>query len=463
MNRCKRLYPLTVLATVTALAYGLLAQFRYEHFEAYGFDLGIFDQAIWHYSRFQVPGSDIRGLPNLLGDHFHPILMLLAPLFWFLHGAPILLWAQVILLASSVIPVCLFSQQRLGYFPGLLLATAYALSWELQATVYFDFHEVAFAVPLIAWAVWAMEARNWKVYAWCVLGLLLTKEDLSLLVSTFGIYLLVKREWKWGVGSLVLGLVWFTFIVILVIPYFAGGTYAHWDYGLGSNLPSALKAIFLAPLAALKVFVLPRTKLRTLWFLFHPYLLLSFCSPLCLLCVPLLAERFFGLDPAWWTTGFHYNATIVPVLAMSAADGLARLIRYWPSRHLALIATSGMAVYALWLVHAFPLANLLSANYLRLSASDLVGQRALSVIPAKASVTAEMAIISHLTERQNVEQLLPGAIGLDYVIVSSKVGSVAPLITWSQTEVVLNQTLARHSYTLIFNQDGWQVYRLNKT
>jgi hypothetical protein len=37
--------------------------------------LGILDQTIWGYSRFEVIPNTVKGIPNLPGDHFHPALM----------------------------------------------------------------------------------------------------------------------------------------------------------------------------------------------------------------------------------------------------------------------------------------------------------------------------------------------------------------------------------------------------
>ena len=46
-----------------ALAYALYGLFRHWHFGSSAYDLGIFDQAVWHLSRFEAPASTISGLP----------------------------------------------------------------------------------------------------------------------------------------------------------------------------------------------------------------------------------------------------------------------------------------------------------------------------------------------------------------------------------------------------------------
>lgn len=68
---------LLALTALTACAYATFSVLRHSHYGSFAFDLGIFDQAIWHYSRFELPETTIVGLPTFLGDHFHPILLLL--------------------------------------------------------------------------------------------------------------------------------------------------------------------------------------------------------------------------------------------------------------------------------------------------------------------------------------------------------------------------------------------------
>ena len=43
---------LWIVPAALAVAYALYALFRHWHFHSSGYDLGIFDQAVWHLSRF---------------------------------------------------------------------------------------------------------------------------------------------------------------------------------------------------------------------------------------------------------------------------------------------------------------------------------------------------------------------------------------------------------------------------
>ena len=68
---------LACVVCALAAGYSAYALLKHWHFDS-SYDLAIYDQAIWHLSRFERPASSIRSLPNVFGDHFHPIIALFA-------------------------------------------------------------------------------------------------------------------------------------------------------------------------------------------------------------------------------------------------------------------------------------------------------------------------------------------------------------------------------------------------
>src|SRR6266566_6163312 len=93
----------TAMVIAGAAGFSAISLFRYVHFGANGFDLGIQDQTVWGYSRLEVIANTVLGVPNLLGDHFNPILMVLAPFYWLWPSAATLLVAQAVLLAVAML------------------------------------------------------------------------------------------------------------------------------------------------------------------------------------------------------------------------------------------------------------------------------------------------------------------------------------------------------------------------
>jgi len=84
-----------LLAAALFLAYACWSIHRHLRLRTSGYDLGIFEQAIRGYAHLGAPDSTIKAPGfNLLGDHFHPILVVLAPLRspLLLAAVPTLAW-----------------------------------------------------------------------------------------------------------------------------------------------------------------------------------------------------------------------------------------------------------------------------------------------------------------------------------------------------------------------------------
>src|SRR5258705_2779678 len=95
--------------------YTTLSVSRHLRLRSSGYDLGIFEQAIRGYAHLRPPVVDLKG-PGyfLLGDHFHPILALLGPVYRLFPSPVTLLIAQAALLAVSIIPLTRLAISQLG-------------------------------------------------------------------------------------------------------------------------------------------------------------------------------------------------------------------------------------------------------------------------------------------------------------------------------------------------------------
>jgi uncharacterized membrane protein len=185
--------PVTWAIALTVFgAYAAISLFRLLQLNPTSWDLGIYTEYVKQVAHFQAPVADIRRSGfNLLGDHFQPIVALLAPFFRIFPSAATLLIAQALLAALSVFPVSRIAREKLGTGTGRAVAIAYGFSWGLQQLVEFDFHEIAFAVPLLAFSVSALMQGRLKAAAWWALPVVFVKEDQGFTVAAIGLYLIV--------------------------------------------------------------------------------------------------------------------------------------------------------------------------------------------------------------------------------------------------------------------------------
>ncbi|MEU3602178.1 DUF2079 domain-containing protein [Streptomyces sp. NPDC006798] len=406
-------------AAVFLALYATLSVRRHLLLRTTGYDLGIFEQAVRAYARFQPPVVPLRGEGfNLLGDHFHPAIAVLAPLYRLWPSPLALLTAQAALIAVAVVPLAGWALETLGRRAAHAVALVYGLSWGVASAVAFDFHEVALAVPLVSYAVVALGRRRWRAAVLWAAPLVLIKEDLGLTVAAVGAYIAWKGPRRLGLLTAVAGLAASAVEIELLLPAFnpAGG-YAH-----GGNLPddartSLLTTIALAPLDALR----PDVKAATLVLVFAPSALLALRSPLALLAVPTLAWRMLSANGFHWGTSFHYSVVLMPVVTAGLIDAL----RHWrtapaatpaatpapepapaagrppAARHVRASLATALAVTAV-ILPSFPLALLAQRATWRTTEHVEAAGELLARIPDGATVAASNRLVPQLTARTEV-------------------------------------------------------------
>ena len=341
------------LTTVTAAIYSVYALVLYATYRDSSYDLTIFDQAVRSYSRFHLGTAIVKGLHNgfsanfsVLGDHFSPIDIALAPLYWIWDGPQTLLVAQPVLFALAIPWIWVFTRRAFGgagwmaTAAAYLASVAYGLSWPIAAAVAYDYHEVAFAPLLIAIALERLQAGRLRAGLIALGLLLLVKEDMGFLVAGIGAALAVslsptvRRQRLVGVALIVVGVAYTLLATEVLIPAFGGRATYYWAYSnLGKNVPQVLLHIVEHPWQFLQLLFTPTVKFNTMDQLFSVFLFLPLISPLTLAAVPLLFERMAsdGRFVSWWGTRYQYNAFLVVILVLAAVDGAARLDR-WVTR-----------------------------------------------------------------------------------------------------------------------------------
>ncbi|MFJ6427007.1 DUF2079 domain-containing protein [Streptomyces hydrogenans] len=188
-----------LVAAVLLVLHTAFALRNHARFRTTGYDLGIFGQAVREWAAGRLPASAIRtasappgfegeALP-LLGDHFHPVVALLGPVYRLVPRVEVLLVAQTVLVSAAVYVTGRTAQRHLPelWGAGPVVAAVCGLAWGTQALVGFDFHEVAFALPLLALACRAYLDGRLRAAAGWAAGLLLVKEDLGATAAVFGL------------------------------------------------------------------------------------------------------------------------------------------------------------------------------------------------------------------------------------------------------------------------------------
>ncbi len=405
---------LWAIFALIAAVYAVFAVTCYAQYRTAGYDLGIFDQAVRAYAHLAPPVATLKGDGyDVLGDHFDPIVALWAPLYWWWDDVRMLLVGQAVVVAAAVFPVHRFVSRRVGAPWSFLLTAGFALGWPVQSLVNFDVHEVAFAVPLLAWAVDALDRRSDRELLVVVGLLLLVREDMGLVVAVLGLIRAARAGRRWRGAVLVAGgLVTFVLVTAVLMPHLAPAGSAvrlRLQYSqLGSGPGGILLGALRNPWHALSLLVTPPVKVGTLLALLAPLAFLPLGSPYALLAVPLLAWRFLSDRPLTWQTGFHYDAPVWTVLVLAAVDAWGRRplrrvpwARWGPPAVAVLLV--GAVLVGPWVAPAvFPLRRLVDGEAFASSSTARDMSAAIAVVPAGTCVVADDYVADHLTHTNRV-------------------------------------------------------------
>ena len=382
-----RWLPLLVGTVATAL-YCAFSWSQWIRGETPSWDNAIFTQLLSSYAAGHGPLVDIKGHGyNLLGDHFHPLVALLAPVYRIFPSALTPMILQDLLFGISAVVVTRCAVRVLHPAPAAAIGCAYALSFGLQNAVAVQFHEVALAVPLLAAGLTALREQRWLAATLWTAPVALVKEDLGITVAAVGALMLghalrpslrrvlpaVRRHWaaltseaalssetaltpdavppdaapsdaasanavaghpreKPGSAVVPRGTA-LPCGVVLVVWGIAATAFA-----VGVVLPALnpdgafayadrldVAGLLRDPASAVILQVVPAQKLGTWLLLLLAGAVVAVRSPLALLALPTLTWRMLSPHEGYWGPGWHYSAVLMPVLFVALVDAVVRL------------------------------------------------------------------------------------------------------------------------------------------
>lgn len=299
---------------------------RYVGYNAGMLDLGNMAQAI---------ASVVRGDPLItttpngnvsrLAGHAEIIYFLLAVPYMLWPDPRLLLGIQAGLFALGALPVYWMSIRRLGEDRrawALCLVLIYLLYPVAQTAVLFDLHGDTLAMPLLLFALDALDRRAWRRYALFIGLALLCKVYVALAVAGIGVYAL----W-WGgqrrVGLLTLGVALFYGMGVFfgLRPLFAPQAGA----GTGTETLQGYLAFYFGRFA--EVWATAPLRFFTAIIVVGPALFLAWRGWRWLLVgAPILAGVLLTSGPGGASDyRYHHYAMFVPFLLMAAIDGAGRL------------------------------------------------------------------------------------------------------------------------------------------
>jgi uncharacterized membrane protein len=470
MARLARIRPLTALwAAVAAYAagFGALSVLRHEAFSTGRFDLGNMTQAVWataHGNPLRVTSLAGEQISRL-ASHVDPILVAFAPLWWIWPSPNALVVAQAAAIALGALPVYRLAQRHLGSDrAGVAFALTYLVYPATTWMTLDEFHPVAFATPLLLFAVDALDIDRLVSFAVYSVLAALTKEEIPLVIAGLGIWYAIARGNRGvGVAIATAGTAWTFVAVTVVIPHFARGDGAF--YGryreIGGSAGGIAHTALADPLKLVDV-AFDGAGVRYLLALVLPLAGLCLLSPIALAAMPELALNLLSSTRTQQSVHFHYVAGIIPPLVAAAIFGAQRLRgrRPLPVATIALAAAiaGNYVLGAIPVWRALPGGARSAAHDLDVTPHDQGAERALSVVPDDAVVAATNSLGAHLSARRRILSF-PLRADATWIAVDTTKLSYGDSLKPQPAAAELARLRRDRSWRLVLDRDGVLVFR----
>jgi len=436
-------------------------------FQTNAYDLSIFDYMMSYTLKGEFMPEPFHGYwGSHFAIHFTPILYLLVPLYVLFQGPLFLLYVQVIAGALAAFALYLIAKDLFpaGYIPSLI-GIAFLIYRPFLNGLMYDFHPEMFFPLLLFFSYYfaAIKRRRFFFFIFMILALLV-KEDISIFIFFFGLFLFFKLRDDRKTGMITAGAALIYFIVVMefFIPHFRSqlGMSGKFEFlslwgGSGENVLETLKNLVFRSHSIIAN--LPFANIGSgLFNLFAPLLFIPFLSPFILLAVPPMAILATSTSPIMHGFGLHYAANILPFLFLAFLFGLKKVesLIEKKKKPQKILVTISACIFLINLVNT-KWELLKFSRYSALKDYKTVENYILS-IPREASVASLSAIIPHIPKRKNIH-MLPKTGGAEYILVHSGIN------LWpyerQEFDVFLKELSAEKEYACVAKSGGILLFQ----
>ena len=461
--------PATALAVLMAVYVGVFGYLTYRqqsNYGTFGFDMGIFDQAIWLMAHFHTPFVTIRGL-NYFGNNVNAITVLFVPFYWLGAGPHFLYASQTVFLAAGAIPIWLLGRDRFGDgWAPLGLAAAYLLYPSTEWINEWQFRPDSMMIAPLMFAYWLATRRRWGWFWVATLVTLSCKEDAGLAVFALGFVLwLRERQRAQGLFTAVAGAAWFLACTRLIIPWANGGGepfYVSLFPGYGNSMFSILHNLVFHPSRWAHQAV-DRANLTYYAQLFWPVAMVALLEPIVLLVG--LPQLFINVISAEGYTNqieYYYTSLVLAGIFLATVEACAHWGRTAGGRRMmvAVVFAAALAGNVAWSPSPISV-KFHDGFWAGPVPRDRAINAAIALVPKNAGVSATYDIDDHLSHRVLIYEFpnpwLPANWGLPDRPDRADPNKVTWMVlntTVTYDQTVLYQDLMKSQFKQVFSDDG---------
>lgn len=460
-----------MLGKVFLVTYSLFLFFttisRFTRYLSEAVDVFYYHKVIWQISEFKIPFYSFNPPIPAWGDHFEPIIFFIAPLYWFIQNAELLMIIQAAVAISGVIPLYLIGKHFLkSRFLGIALGFSYVMFGGFQFGFAYGFHPIVLLPPVFLWMYYFYLKQKYISYLILILLSLFVKEEVSFIMFFWGLYVLfVRKNIKFSFPAILSGALWYILCFRIIFPHFKTGGFGHWGQYGGEGLGGMMSFMFFHPVNFISTLITPSYKIDTIFHSFGAFGFLLFLTPQTLIIViPSLLEKLLSSNIAG-ANGAHYSSAIAGVTVVSTVESLLfvlkrkffikhKMSRVFFGSYLLYIATCATLIYGYWGYSPFFVENRIALP----DAYVTMLNNVINSIPENASVSAQYQIVPHITKYYKKVTTWPDKnFQADYVLVDVYLPPV--ILTARDLNTALEDMDKNPKYKLVMNANGIVVYR----
>jgi uncharacterized membrane protein len=339
-----------ILIGISTALYAVIGIVSHFSLRTNAFDLSIFDYALWNSLNGRTGWVPFVG-HSIFSEHFMPILLVTLPAYTLWQSPVTLIVIQVLSVGIAALALLKLARlERINQLVACVLILVFLVSRPSFLAINSYFYPEAFQPALVFALVLTWRLDLMRLYWVCLTLLLMTKEDASIYVATFGAIQYFSGRGRTlrthSLLTIAIAIAWFALALAVAIPvsrsidglpdanHFVTARYAAADGHIRiSELTARLFSVqtTITAIALLATFgLLPLGAPEWLGVVVPGFLLNIVARP------DTLQAAFAG----------HYYWALLPWLAIAAIHGARRLERILPRFSVAVVAVLGVVTAA---------------------------------------------------------------------------------------------------------------------
>ena len=392
-----------VLFVASTVAFGYFTSLKYEAYNTFTFDFGIFTQMFERMAETGLPYTTVERSYMMLhyGVHFSPFFYVFLPGYYIFRSPIYLFYVQAAGIAAGVFAVWLLAG-KLGLSGKLTLAleTLYIFYPCLFYGSFYDFHENKFLTPLILFLFYFIISKKPVGIFGFSLLLLTVKEDAAIYLMVIAVFVMINRkEIFTGVAMLMMAIVYFVLAQQAVAHYGVEGVmmdrlkeyFINGDKSFGS----IIKAVFYDLGYAIRQMFTAEKFPFVVWMfapvLFTPFMTKKISSLVLLL--PILPINLMQYRSEQFDVYYQYTYGVAALIFISAVFVIVKLS---PEKRRVVLTAALCLTMAMSVMLNAPKIKTVTKNIDQFKNSYDQVDAVLDQIPDDATVTASDAFVPHL-------------------------------------------------------------------